>query len=210
MAPDKLGEFLKHGYSSLECLSDEGYEWLNTKKRLIASRFPFEQMAASRIDTLQQMPPASILDVVEREHMIFPTGDAAGRTKVLLDHLRENPAFITDLEARLQKAGIEPKFQIAGSGATGTFLKAGDVVVAIRGDMLRNPAALYNNKPQVVRQPIPHHVHPLEHYQHSKLDIEILPRLETEGIHYSVGDPLREAITATPHPDASKYWCFTD
>lgn len=211
MSPEKLAEFLETGNAyNLDCLTDEGYEWLNKEKRLIYSRFPFEQLGAARIDTIQQMPPASLLDVVKREEMIFPQGGGASRAKTLIDHIQANPDFIKDLEARLEKAGIEPKFQIAGSGATGTFLKAGDVVVAIRGDILRDPASVYTNKPQVTRQPIPQHIHPLDHYQHSNLDVEILPRLETDGIHYSAGAPLREAITATPHPDAEKYWCFTD
>jgi hypothetical protein len=211
MSPEKLAEFLTTGAAyNLDCLSEESYTWLQNEKRLIASRFPFEQLGAARIDTIQQMPPAALLDAVEREHMIFPQGGGSSRAKRLLDHLHNRPDFLKDLEARLQKAGIESKFQIAGSGATGTFLKAGDVVVAIRGDILRNPNALDKDKPQVVRQPIPQHIHPLDHYRHSNLDVEILPKLETEGIDYSVGNPLRESIRATPHPNADKYWCFTD
>src|SRR5262249_43399419 len=122
--------------------SESGYNWLRDN-RMIASRFPFEQLAMAKNDVLRQLTFMPLDSLLEKPEVFFPAnGEEVCQERKLLDYLHKNPQLRADLEDKLKNAGIPLHFRISGQGANGVFLEAGEegksVVIALRGELFRN------------------------------------------------------------------------
>ncbi len=183
----------------------ESGQWLK-KMRLMENNFHAALFSDLMMDIPKQLPPMPLHEVLQKSKPFR----VENITK-LQEYFLKHPAALSELEQKLIDAHIEPKFQLAGNGRNGVFLKAGDVVISIRGDIFNeNLKNSTFGKGKPLRQPLPQHLHNLAYFESGPLNIEITPSQILKNMPVSELDNMVEAIAHTPHPVRGRQWHFND
>lgn len=207
--PDKFDDPIREDrtlLAGLNVVDDSCWRWIQNKRvnNYDGLKLP---IARAKDSLLRELPESSLEDVIKR-YQDFYTGNRSNNIFSRLNHfLEENEDFLPTLSKELEEKGIDSnKLVFAGYGATGVFLRAGDVIIGIRGPQLdrRDEDTI-----RVARQPIPQHLQPLASYSYGSIQVEITPALQPCTDKKALRD-LSKSIHQTPAPDPQSFWCLTD
>ena len=154
---------------------------------------------------LRALQPEPIDRLLQQCMAVYPSRHQASIFEKFQHYLSAHPDFWRSLADDLSKAGTDAeKVNFSGVGATGLFLTAGNVVIAVRGNAL----SISSNN-ELKRQPIPQHLQSLASYERDGLHVEITPAL-TVATDVQVAKDLATSIANTPTGSDSTFWKFDD